>query len=393
MKKVIVLIIFTVCIVNLSFPQIRVIDEKSVSVTVQGWGKKVSDTKTYAFKRGVELVALDMMSAKDEIANYENRKNEILENADKYIVMPYRITQKLKQKGKRQGKKYALIMTLELTIHKERLRNDLVDKGFIASTKELRRQLDNFSLMPYVDERKSSREITQKKDTVYNRIASYLQNQGIPIIGEEEIKNVEETQEVIALTQSSSADIGEEDVMLQIARNTNADFYVKVVGHVEEVSVEGTSCFKVDVAVSVYAVMTGEHIASQTGYSPAYSLSSRSTSVSAGIEVALDSTMHSIIKNLRRFWKDYVKDGKPYKLLFYDYSFGEIAKIRRVLKEMEKVGRIKLDKRVGNLTSFITWYNGTVEDLLFDVPGRIELNLKKDPEKIGNNVYFFRKKD
>lgn len=388
MKKIIILLLFVVSMVSLSFSQVMNRDEKTVSVIAQGWGKKVGDTRMNAMKSGVEIVVKEMLSTPEEKARFREQRNDVLAGVGKY-VFDYRIKRKIKQKGKRGGKKYKMIMTLELSINKEQLRKDLEDRQIIRSFRELRRQLDHFTIMPYVDEQKSSRAFVVKKDLVYAKIGSFLQNRHIPFIGEEEIKKIEADEEIIALEKSASADTGEEDLMLQLARNTRADFYIKIVGHVEETAVETVTCFKVSISITVYTVMTGENIASQTGYGRPLSLSSPDASISAGIEEAVNGTMDDILAKLRLFWKDYVKEGRPYKLVFYDYAFSEFAGIRRVLKEMNS--RVKLLKKVGNIASFMIWYNGPLDELLFEVPGRMELNLKEDPAILGNTLRFFRK--
>jgi uncharacterized protein (UPF0335 family) len=388
MKKNIILLSLIVCIVGFSFSQISSQDEKTVWVTAQGWGKKVGDTRMSAIRTGVETVVKDMLTTREETAKFREQKESFLTEAEKY-VFDYKIKRKILQKGEHSGKKYKMIMTLELLINKEELRKALENCGIIQASIELRRELDNFTLMPYVDEKNSSRDFKERKDIVYAKIGSFLQNQHIPFIGEEEIKDIEKNEEIIALEKSASADKGEEDLILQLARNTRADLYIKIVGHVEGTPVEGVTCFKVSISITVYTVMTAENIASQTGYSRPLSLSSKDASISAGIEEAINSAMHDIMDKLRLFWKDYVKDGKPYKLVFYDYDFGEFAEIRRVLKEM--ASQVKLLKKAGNIASFIVWYNGPLDDLLFEVPGRMELNLKEDPAILGNTLRFFRK--
>ncbi|MGD2088600.1 MAG: DUF6175 family protein [Candidatus Aminicenantes bacterium] len=388
MKKIICLILLVVSVAGLSFSQVMNRDEKTVSVIAQGWGKKVGDTRMSAMKTGVETVVNDMLSTPEEKTKFQEQKEAFLADAEKY-VFDYKIKRKILQKGKRSGKKYKMIMKLELLINKEEIQKNLENRQIIKTFKELRKQLDHFTIMPYVDEQKSSHAFMVKKDLVYAKIGSFLQNQHIPFIGEEEIRKIEANEEIIALDKSASADIGEEDLMLQMARNTRADFYIKIVGHVEKSPVEGVNCFKVSISITVFTVMTGENIASQTGYSRPLSLSSADASISGGIEEAINSAMDDIMAKLRFFWKDYVKEGRPYKLVFYDYEFREFAKIRRVLKEM--ASQVKLLKKVGNITSFMVWYKGSPDDLLFEVPGRIELNLKEDPAMLGNTLRFFRK--
>jgi len=372
----------------LFYSQIQYKDEKTVSVIAQGWGKGVGDTKLSAMKTGVEIVINDMLSTQEEKEKFKAQQEALFSEVEKYIF-DYRIKRKISGKGVHNGEKYKIAMTLELNINRDELRKNLEDRGIIEKANDLRKQLDNFTLMPYVDEEKSSRAFTLRKDLVYAQIGSFLQGQHIPFIGEEEIKKIEADEEMIALERSSSAEKGEEDLFLQLARNTKADFYIKVIGHVDEVIVERVDCYKVSISITVYTVMTGENIASQSGFSRPLSLSSADVSISAGIEEAVNSAMPDIMNKLFFFWKDYVKEGRPYKLVFYDYNFSEFAEIRRVLKEM--VSQVKLLQRAGNVASFLVWYNGPLDELLFEIPAKIELKLKEDPVILGNTLRFFRK--
>ncbi|TYB31818.1 MAG: hypothetical protein FXF47_02180 [Candidatus Mcinerneyibacterium aminivorans] len=389
MKKKLFVILFLLLFTGLTIPQIIPVDEKTVKVTARGYGNNEDETKKVAFENGLDMLISDMITMTEERMKYQQNQNSIMKNVEKYVIK-YSIKKKFKADGEYRGKDYDLIMTIEMLMNKESLRKDLETMGIIKSSKDLRSQLDNFSIMPIIDKEDSSELFINNKEIAYAKIASYLQNQHIPVIGEEEIKRVQENEEIINLTKSRELESGEEDVILQLARNTHADFYIKVAGKVEKAYKEGFSAFKVNISISSYTVMTGEHIASQTGYSQPYTLSSKDASISAGIEEAVNSTMDDIMNKLRLFWKDYVADGRPYKLVFYDYSFGELAKIRRTLKEM--TNRVKLDKKAGNVASFLVWYDGQVDDLLFEIPARMDLNLNEEPAILGNTIRFFNKK-
>ncbi|MGE5342175.1 MAG: DUF6175 family protein [Candidatus Omnitrophota bacterium] len=390
MRRRIIRIIFLVCslcIASRVLSQVHYIDEKIVSLTALGYGKDVGDTKLNAMKSGVEAIVRDMLSTPDERAKFDRQRNAFLMDADKY-VSDFTIKRKIEQKGIHNGEKYHLTMMLEMNVNKEQIQQSLEAQHIVVTSSELRKSLDNFTIMPYVDEKKSSPAFSEKKDIAYARIGSFLQSQHIPFIGEEEIKNIESNEEVIALEKSSSAQGGEDDILIQLARNTRADFYIKIVGHVEETPVEGVPCVKVSASITVYTVMTGENMASQTGFSRLISLSSKENSIAAGIEEAVNSAMPDIMNRMRQFWKDYVKDGRPYKLVFYDFNFNELAGIRQALNELSP--QIKLHQKIGNLTAFIVWYKGPLDTLLFEVPGRIDLKLKEDPVILGNTLRFFK---
>lgn len=388
MKKNLILLLFILSLAELCFTQVMNIDDKTVTVTAQGWGKNVGDTRIDAIQSGVETVINSMLSTPEEHEKFRAHQNEFLINAEKYLF-DYQIIRKILQKGTYHGKKFKMVMTIKMALNKEQLRKDLENKQILSSLNDLRKQLDLFSIMPYVDEQKSSHAFVIKKDQVYAKIGSFLQNQHIPFIDEEEIKKIEDTEEVIAMEKSNTSNSGEEDLMLQLARNTLADFYIKIIGHIDETSVEGATCFKVSLSITVFTVMTGENIASQTGFSRPLSLSSPDASIATGIEEAVNSSMGDVLEKLRLFWKDYVKDGRPYKLVFYDYNFNEFAHIRTLLMELGT--QVKLLKKAGNVIAFLIWRKGSLDELMFDIPGKIDLNLKEDPVILGNTLRFFRK--
>jgi len=388
-RKKLFLMFLVLIFTGLTLAQIVPVDEKTVKVTARGYGNNEDETKQVTFENGLEMLITDMITMTEERMKYQQNKDSIMKDAEKYVIK-YTIKKKMEADGEYRGRDYDLIMTIEMLMNKESLRKDLETMGIIKSSKDLRKQLDNFSIMPIIDKKDSDELFINNKDKAYAKIASYLQNQHIPVIGEEEITDIQENEEIINLSKSEELESGEEDLILQLARNTYADFYIKVIGNVEKAVKEGFSAFKVSVTVSAYTVMTGEHIASQTGYSQPYTLSSKDASISAGIEEAVNSTMDDVMNKLRLFWKDYVADGRPYKLVFYDYSFGELAKIRRTLKNM--TNRIKLDKKAGNIASFLVWYDGQVDDLLFEIPARMDMNLKEEPAVLGNTIRFFNEK-
>jgi len=391
MKKIFVAALLLVSVVVGVMAQIEPIDEKTAWITSIGYGNKAEDTKLDAAMNAVQKYVEDLLTMQDEKQKFQQNKKVFLAQATKYIY-EYSIKTNVEAKGKLpDGRSYKRTMTFKMKVNTEEIRKDLETMGIIASSKDLQKQLDNFTIMAFVDEKKSDQTFMQFKDIAETKISSYLQNQHIPTVNADEIKEVEGKRELINLMKSTVADTGEEDPILQLSRMTNADIYVKVIGRLEEMRVEGQLAYKATITINAYAVMTAEQIASQTGYSKPMSLSSKSVSVSAAIEESINSAMSDIMNKLRLFWKDYAADGKPYVIVLTDYPFAEQGQIRTVLKEISE-NRIKLGKKAGNNTSFTIWYKGQIDDLVFDLPGRIEMNLKEDPSILGNTVFFFRQK-
>ena len=192
MKKIdivqkITLLVFVLSLVTVSFSQVISQDETTVSVIARGWGKKNADTKIDAMRNGVEAVARGFLSTPEERTKFRKQKTNFLLGVDAF-VFDYKIKNSYREKGKRNGRKYKRIMILKISINREKLRNALENLQIIPSIGDLRKELDHFTLMPYVDTTKSSRIFKENKDLIYARIGSFLQNQGIPYIGEEQAK-------------------------------------------------------------------------------------------------------------------------------------------------------------------------------------------------------------
>ncbi len=386
MKKIVVVALLCVSAILSVVAQIEPIDEKTAWITSIGYGNKTEDTKLDSAKNAVDKYVSDLLTMTDEKQKYQQNKVAFLAQSAKYIY-EYQIKTNVESKGTTpDGRKYKKTMTFKMKVNTEEIRKDLETMGIIAGSKNLRQQLDNFTIMPYLDEEKSDATFMKYKDIAETKISSYLQNQHIPTINADEIKKVEQKKELINLVKSTAADTGEEDIMLQMSRMTNANIYIKVIGRLEKVLTKGVEGYKGTITINAFDVMTAEQIASQTGYSDVMTMTSATVSASAAIEQAVNSAMSDIMNKLRLFWKDYVADGAPYTIILKDFSFSEQGQIRNILKEM---GRIKLGKRAGNNTSFTLWYKGQLDDLVFDLPGRINFEIK-DPEILGNTVFFYR---
>lgn len=386
MKKIVVVALLCISAVVGMMAQIEPIDEKTAWITSIGYGNKAEDTKLDSAKNAVDKYVSDLLTMTDEKQKYQQNKNTFLAQSAKYIY-EYKPITNIETKGKTpDGRTYKRTMTFKMKVNTEEIRKDLETMGIIAGSKDLRKQLDNFTIMPYVDTERSDALFLQYKDIAETKISSYLQNQHIPTVNVDEIKSVEQKKELINLMKSTASDVGEEDIMLTMARGTNADLYIKVIGRLEKILVSGQTGYKATITINAFAVMTAEQIASQTGYGKPLTMSSATASISATVEEAVNSAMSDIMNKLRLFWKDYVADGNPYVIILKDFSFSEQSQIRNILKDM---GRIKLGKRAGNNTSFTLWYKGQIDDLVFDLPGRISFDIK-DPEILGNTVFFYR---
>ncbi len=372
------------------FAQITPIDENTVWVQAQGRAEKDGDShkrekeaRDNAKRNAINLLVNAILTDQQEREAYRAIEDQFLADFEQYIldVIPER-----KYIDARR-----LVMGLKLKVNKDLVRQRLVDFGVITSAKESRIALDRFTIMPYLDEEASSSEALQWKDLFYTRFRAFFEDQGIPTIGYDEVMATEGDEEILAKAKSSTADSDEEDLALQIARNTPADIYVKIVARIEHGQYRGNNVDKVILTVGAYNVMTGEFIGSGEGFSEPMSLSSSGTTIAAGIDQAMNAAMNSVMDRITSFWRDFVRHGRPVKLIFTDFSFGERGQIKQMLERI--TNDQKLMKQAGNVTEYMVWYDGDVQDLMYKVyeEGQFEGKLAEDPSLISNTIRFYRK--
>jgi len=197
---------------------------------------------------------------------------------------------------------------------------------------------------------------------------------------------------MLAMIKGSAGQEGEEDPALQIARNTPADIFIKITARIETGDYRGNTTKKVVLTVGAYTVMTGEFIGSGQGMSEPLALSSDGASVGAGIDQAMNQAMTRVMDRLTSFWRDYTKNGRPIKLVFTDFSFGDIRWVREALQVI--ASDQKRLKAAGNVSEYMVWYEGSAEDLmyeLYDVLMAHDVPLSEDPVMISNTIRFYRK--
>lgn len=372
--------------------EIKVLDEKTVMVNARGMAEGIKNKKereAVAFKKAKEnavlIVINDMLRSPDEKAAFDKVKDQILGDADLYIQHA-----SYANKSNYDKPIYQTTVELEVTIIKDVLQQKLVSLGVISSAAETRKELDRFTIMPYLDVANSSPEAAKYKDLFYTRVRIWFQDQGIPTVGEDEIKAIESDEQVLAMAKSSSGEEGQEDLVLQLARNTPADIFIKIVAQIETGSYGGATTKKVILTVGAYNALTGEFIGSGQGFSEPLALSSEGASVGAGIDQAMNNAMNDAMDSITSFWRDYTKNGRPIKLIFTDFSFGDMRWVRDALKDLATDQ--KRLKAAGNVDEYMVWYKGSPEDLmyqLYDVFAAHNVPLKGDPEMVANTIRFY----
>ncbi|MCB2200581.1 hypothetical protein KQI63_14345 [bacterium] len=379
--------------IKASAQSIEVLDEKTVRVESRGMVegiKKKKEREALAFKKAKEnailIVINDMLRSPDEKEAFEKVKDQIMSDTDLFVQHATYL-----EKSNYDKPIYQTTVRLHVTIIRDVLQQKLVALKVISSAADVRKELDRFTIMPYLDLANSSPDAAKYKELFYTRVRVFFQDQGIPTIGQDEIAAIESDEQVVAMSKSSSGEEGQEDLVLQMARNTPADVFIKISAQIESGSYGGATTKKVILTVGAYNAMTGEFIGSGQGFSEPMALSSDGASVGAGIDQAMNNAMTRVMDSVTSFWRDYTKNGRPVKLIFTDFSFGDMRWVRDALKDLAKDQ--KRLKAAGNVDEYMVWYDGSAEDLMYsiyDVFAANDVKLSGDPEMVSNTIRFYR---
>ncbi len=384
-------LIFLTGLAPRSQAQIKVIDEKTVRVTGSGMAEKGRQKKREqrardaAMANAIEQVVNSIIRDQVERDAYEQVKDEFLSNYLQYVI-------DYKFKRKNTNNKMTNVL-LEVVVNKDLIQQNLINLGVISAAKDVRKELDRFTIMPYLDTGGSSAEALKYKELFYTRVRVFFEDQGISTIGQDEVMAVEADEEMLAKLKSSTAEEGEEDPALQIARNTPADIFVKITTQIETGKYGGATTKKVILTIGAYMVMTGEFIGSGDGFSEPLALSSDGASVAAGIDQAMNNAMGKVMDRIQSFWRDFVKEGRPIKIILTDFGFSEVGQLRNWLQET--ANDQKRLKAAGNVSEYMVWFDGSAEDLMYELYEYFmdqSIPLKEDPSMISNTIRFFREK-
>ncbi len=373
--------------------QVEMLDERTAIVTARGVAegmKKKKDREAVAFERAMDnaviMVVNDMLRESDERKRFEEIQDQFLVKRDEVIQNFSYIS-----KNNYDKPHYKTTITLEVRLNRDRLRQMLIDWNIIKAADDVREELDRFSIMPYIDTANSDPEALEYKDLFYTRVRVFFEDQNIPTIGLDEATALEADEQFVALQKSSTGEEGVEDAILTISRATPADIFVKITPRIETGKYGGATTKKVILSVGAYSAMTGEFIGSNQGFSEPLAMSSDGASVGAAIDQAMNAAMPRVMDVITSFWRDYAKNGRPVKLIFTDFSFDDIRNVRSALQDM--TNDQKRLKAAGNVTEYMVWYDGDVEELMYDLYDALRaynIPLSEDPAMVANSIRFYR---
>ncbi len=376
--------------------QIEMLDERTAVVNARGVAegmKKKKDREAVAFERAMDnaviMVVNEMLRESAERQKFEDVQESFLRERDQVIqTFTYR------SKNNYDKPHYKTVITLEVRINRDRLRQMLIDWNIIEAADEVREELDHFSIMPYIDSANSDAEALKYKDLFYTRVRVFFEDQNIPTIGLDEATALEADEQFVAMTKSSSGEEGVEDVVLQISRATPADIFVKITPRIETGSYGGATTKKVILSIGAYSSMTGEFIGSNQGFSEPLAMSSDGASVGAAIDQAMNAAMPRVMDVITSFWRDYAENGRPIKLIFTDFGFDEVRNIRSALQDL--TNDQKRLTAAGNVTEYMVWYDGDVESLMYDLYDALQafnIPLAENPAMVANSIRFYGTSD
>ncbi|MBS1261648.1 MAG: hypothetical protein MAG453_00977 [Calditrichaeota bacterium] len=373
--------------------QIEMVDERTAVVTSHGVAegiKKKKEREAIAFERAMDNAVLQLvhnvLREEEERGKFDEIKDEFLVKRDEVILDFYYVN-----KNNYDKPIYKTSVTVNVRINRDRLQQMLVDWNIIESADDVREQLDRFTIMPYLDKPNADAEAMNYSDLFYTRVRVFFEDRNIPTVGLDEASALEADEQFLSLQKGSAGKEGEEDAILQIARQTPADFFVKITPRIETGSYGGATTKKVILTVGLFSAMTGEFIGSNQGFSEPLAMSSEGASVGAAIDQAMNAAMPRVIDIATSFWRDYMEHGRPIKLIFTDFGFEEIRNVRDALQEM--TNDQKRLKAAGNVTEYMVWYDGSPEDLmykLYDAMRAYNIQLAEDPAIVSNTIRFYR---
>ncbi len=373
--------------------QIEILDEKTVIVTARGTAegskrKKVREEMAFeeAMLNAIRIVVNDMLRQEEDRQAFDEVRDEFFAKRDQYVYNYSYV-----RKNNYDKPIYKTTVTLEVRINRDRIRQILIEMDIIEAADDVREELDRFTIMPYLDVMESDAEALEYKDLFYTHVRVYFEDQNIPTVGEQEARAIEMDEELVNLSKGSAGAEGEEDMILQLSRNTPADIFVKIVARIESGTYGGATTKKVILSVGAYNAMTGEFIGSNDGYSEPLALSGDQASIGAGIDQAMNMAMPKVMDRITSFWREYLRNGRPVKVIFTDFSFDDIRHIREGLRTM--TNDQKRMTAAGNVAEFMVWYDGSVEDLMYEVYDLLRaynMSLNEDPAIVANSIRFYR---
>ena len=202
------------------------------------------------------------------------------------------------------NKKKGLKIKKMVRVNKKLLYDELSNKGIISNVNDLAAAigLPTIMVIPEVKRGQSPLTVFEKNKfatTAAATIESYLTAKKYDVIVPRAAEQINEQ----TLLQSQIKDVND-DMGYQLALALGSDIYIVFAGEI--------AGNKASVSVKAYETTTGRLLGTETGYSK----DRPGASQQALVEEAIHDAIENVLSRITTYWKDDIKKGLQYKLIF-----------------------------------------------------------------------------
>ena len=296
---------------NTSSQFIESYDTGNFLVRARGKGKSISEVKKDAKKDALCYALIkgnhSILDSKKKRKNFAQYANEIYEDLNIYTSIKGREKSRSQEDG-------LYVFEYVVEVNEKNLRKDLAEMGVIVDVTKLNESLGHQSFMVVKN---------KKNDFAVATMEKYLIDRKFNLTNKKSVNK-----KSLSTTLSVLTDIygGEEDfVNKKYANilNSGSDIFVEVETNLVHTQSSGVETNQANVNIKAYESATNKMISSKTGHSP-----QRATiNTDALIEEATNDAANKITKSVSSKWEDYLKEGKPVRVLMVSVDTDNFNKI------------------------------------------------------------------
>lgn len=273
-----------------------------------------------------------------------------------------------------------------LRIHKERLIEDLAFGGIVTPRDDIADIVGNpFIMVIPATERNVEPIDLLRQDPLLrhaaNVIESFLTAHKYDVV-------VPEQKEI--LSELAELHIGlagdREDYQYSLALSIGSDIYITFAVSEETRRIGRTTVRKATASVRAYETTTGRLLGTETGYSP-----ERSAASKAVVEEALNDAIDKVLSRISAYWKDDIRRGVQYKLIFrISDRFDNITMRDIPIYVAEALGNFAQNKRENIVTDRTIDYRVWVSAQKFSSPTAFFTAIRGELARIDPALQVYR---
>jgi hypothetical protein len=307
--------VYTKCKTSSQFIESHGSDE--ILLRAVGKGKKVIDVKLSAMQDALCFVltkgSKPILALPQEREKFSKIADSIYNNINLYASIKGGAKSRQEEDGLFL---FEYIVAVQITT----LRQDLVKKNVIANLKSINKKLGNQSFTV----------ISQGKNK-YDNISigamnDYLTNRKFKTIRytKPDKRDLEKIKAILVTIYDGEKDFINNGKLDKIASmlNAKADVYITLKTTIHNSIQSGVKVKKATVRLDAYEVSTDELIAGYTGHSP-----TRASNIDTLLQEATNDAANEVTKGVQIKWQDYIKDGKPFRILLVAVGMDDFTSI------------------------------------------------------------------